>query len=117
MQAQIATLKSKMMSVEQQVQATTSSLEAEQTLCKSLHDEVHSGSQRLMAAEQELETVKGELVVMTKKAEENHNHVKILASSCNESKLAVAAKEKVCIFCVQCARDKLGVGSRLQCPL
>ena len=95
LQAQVATLKSRQMSLEQQVQVNCTYLESEKSRSKSLSADLESKTQGLAAVQRELEALKGELIVMTKKAEENSNHVRILASSCNESKIIIAAKEKV----------------------
>lgn len=95
LQAQLATLKSKMMSLEQQVEAGGASFEAEKARCRTLSEEVTSKSQALLSAQQELGALKDELLEATEKAQESSNHVKILATSCNESKMIIAAKEKV----------------------
>lgn len=95
LQAQVATLKSRQMSLEQQVQVSCTSLESEKSRCRALGDDIEVKSQTLLTVQREVEVLKVELEVMTKKAQENSNHVRILASSCNESKVVITAKEKV----------------------
>ena len=98
MQAQIATLNSKVMSLEQQIDVVKTSLESEKSCCKVLNNDILLKAQRLLEAEQEVEALKEKLVEVTKRSEENENHVSILASSCNESKLKLATKDKVHIL-------------------
>lgn len=83
------------MSLEQRLQLTNTSLESEKSHCKSQGDEIQSKTQTLLAVQQELDELKEQLAVASKKTEESNNHIKILATSCNESKMIIAAKEKV----------------------
>lgn len=95
LQAQVATLKSRKMSLEQELQLIADSVEAEKSHGTALREELQSKAQSLLLVQQELDGLKEELATMSRKAEESSNHVKILASSCNESKITIAAKEKV----------------------
>ena len=98
MKAQMATIKSKMVSLEQELQAANTSLESEKSCSKVLNNDVVSKTQSLLAAQQEVETLRERLTEVEKKAEQNEHHVSILASSCNESKLKMATKERVCMY-------------------
>ncbi len=83
------------MSLEQQVTASVVSVEEEKSRCRALTEELHSKSQALLQGERELAALREEMDVATRKAQESNNHVKILASSCNESKMIITAKENV----------------------
>lgn len=77
------------------MQLITAALESEKSHCKLLADEVQAKTESAASQQQEIETLKGETVLAAKKVEENSNHIRILATSCNESKELVIAKEKV----------------------
>lgn len=95
LQAQVATLKSQKMSLEQQVQVSCTALESEKSRCRALGEDMQAKSQALLTVQREVQALREDLDAVTKKAEESSNHVMILASSCNESKMIIAAKEKV----------------------
>ena len=86
------------MSLEKQLQLVTAALDNEKSHGKTLTEELQTKTQRAASYQGELEELKRQLVLVSKKAEENANHVKILATSCNESKGIIATKEKVCSY-------------------
>lgn len=83
------------MSLEQQAQVSGTALESEKSRCRALGEGVQAKSLELLTVQREVQALKEEVDTVTKKVEESGNHVMILASSCNESKMIIAAKEKV----------------------
>lgn len=95
LQAQIATLKSQKNSMEQEVKALETSLDAEKSQCESLKEDISEKMGEVEAVKELLDKTKEELTEMSSKAEESAINLQVLASSWKECKTALAAKEKV----------------------
>lgn len=103
------------MSLEQQIQLTNTSLESEKSHSKALSEELVSKTESLAAAQKQVQELETQLNVASKKAEESNEHVKILATSCNESKITIATKEKVIMFSSMCPMQSKSF-LKLSCP-